>query len=122
MLDPHPSERSPQVRFPTRRPWLVIVLWLVAGFLLSGVAATKSADVINDDTGAFLPKSSESARATEYGRSAFGQVPGTSTVAIVVKPQDGGRLDAADRRDAATVATEVERWRPDWKAAEQDSG
>jgi RND superfamily putative drug exporter len=110
------------MRFPTRHPWLVIVVWLALAGALSSVAAVKAADVINDDTGAFLPKSSESARATEFGRTAFGQVPGTSTVAIVVKPEDGGRLDGADRRDAAAVAAELTRWRPDLKAAEKASG
>ena len=93
------------MRFPTRHPWITITLWLVLGVALSSIAALKGADVIQDDTGAFLPKSTESARATEFGRTAFHQVPGTSTVAIVAKPL-GGRFDL---RAAQQVAAELER-------------
>jgi RND superfamily putative drug exporter len=109
------------MRFPTRHPWITISIWFTLGLLLSGIGASLLPDVVNDDTGAFLPESTESAQATKYAQTAFGQVPGTSTVAIVVKPQEGGKLDRADQRHAAQVAAELRQWKPDFKAAEKES-
>jgi RND superfamily putative drug exporter len=93
-----------------RHPWIVILIWFIAGMGLASLAGLKGVDVTNDDTAAFLPKSSESARATEFGRRAFGQVEGATTVTILVKPRDGGRIDAADHRAAAGVAAELRDW------------
>ena len=55
----------------TRRPWLVIGLWvalLVGGAL---VGQMKLYDVTTSDTGGFLPSSYESARATAFGETAL---------------------------------------------------
>ena len=95
--------------FVTRHPWKVILAWFVVGTLLAVVAQWKFADVTTDDTARFLPSSSESAHATEYGQRAFGKAKGAPTVTVLVKPRDGGRLDAADRRAVERVTAEIER-------------
>ena len=79
-----------------RHPWIVILVWFLAGMALAAFATARSAKVTETDPAAFLPKSSESARAVAFGRAAFGQVKGATTVTVLVKPRDGGKLDAAD--------------------------
>ena len=106
--------------FVTRHPWKVILAWFVVGTLLAVVAQWKFADVTTDDTARFLPSSSESAHATEYGQRAFGKAKGAPTVTVLVKPRDGGRLDAADRRAVERVTAGLNGWRPDWKTIEND--
>jgi hypothetical protein len=104
----------------TRHPWKVILAWFAVGIAFTVVAQWKSAEVTTDDTAQFLPSSSESARATEYGQSAFGEVEGAPTLSVLVKPRDGGQLDAADRRAVESVTASLNGWRPDWKAIEGD--
>jgi RND superfamily putative drug exporter len=93
-----------------RHPWIVILIWFLAGMALSSLAATKSAKVTETDPAAFLPKSTESAQAVAFGREAFGQVKGATTVTVLVKPRDGGKLDGADLRAADSVAQQLRGW------------
>ena len=93
-----------------RHPWIVILIWFLAGMALAALATAKSAKVTETDPAAFLPKSSESARAVAFGREAFGQVKGATTVTVLVKPRDGGKLDPADLRATETVAQQLRGW------------
>ncbi|HEY6417235.1 MAG TPA: MMPL family transporter [Acidimicrobiales bacterium] len=93
-----------------RHPWIIILIWFIAGLAFSSIAATKLADVSETDQAAFLPKSSESAKAVDFGREAFGQVKGATTVTVLVKPRDGGRLTAADHKATAAVAAQLRSW------------
>jgi putative drug exporter of the RND superfamily len=93
-----------------RHPWIIILIWFAAGMALSGFAAANSAKVTETDQAAFLPKSTESAQAVAFGREAFGQVKGATTVTVLVKPRDGGKLDAADLHSTAAVAQQLRGW------------
>lgn len=78
----------------TRRPWLVIVSWVVLAIAIIA-ASPKLADVTNSDQASFLPDTAESARAAALARTAFPNGQGASGV-IVVKRRDGGALAPAD--------------------------
>src|SRR5262249_40947381 len=78
----------------TRRPWLVIVSWVVIAIGII-VAAPSLASVTNSDQSAFLPSSAESARANALARQAFPGTGGTTGV-IVAKRRDGAALTGAD--------------------------
>ena len=93
-----------------RHPWIIILIWFIAGMALSSFAATHTAKVTETDEAAFLPKSTESAQAVEFGRHAFGQVKDATTVTVLVKPRDGGKLDGADLRNTETVAQQLRSW------------
>jgi RND superfamily putative drug exporter len=106
----------------TRHPWLVIALWLVAAFALSGVATLKAADVTTDDQTTFLPSKYESAKALQFGRDAFGEVKGASSTTVLVKRRDGAKLTAADARTIASVSDGLSAWKPDWRKIERPGG
>jgi putative drug exporter of the RND superfamily len=101
------------IKFATSRPKRVIALWLVVAFGLTFVSTGFGYKVVTDDTAQFLPKGSESAQAMEYARTAFGEQKGTRTVSMLVKRTDGQALTPADRAKAASLATEMPRWRVD---------
>jgi RND superfamily putative drug exporter len=80
-------------RAVTRRPWLVIVSWLVAAGTL-GLAAPGIGSVTNPDQAAFLPSGSESSRAAAL---AAGEFPGAAQdTAVIVVSRPGGTLSGAD--------------------------
>lgn len=106
----------------TRHPWLVIAIWVVAAFGLSTAGASRAADVTTDDQASFLPSKYESAKALKFGRSAFGEVKGTSATTVLVKRRDGGRLTAADTRAIAAVTTTLGQWKPNWRALHRPAG
>jgi putative drug exporter of the RND superfamily len=97
--------------FVTRRPKTVLALWAVIALALSSVAGTYGFMVTTDDTAQFLPKGSESAQATKYAQTAFGQQKGAHTVTMLVKRTDGARLTAADRTEVRSLATAMPHWR-----------
>ena len=70
------------VRAVTRRPWLVIAGWLIASAAIIG-SAPKLADVTNADQAAFLPDTTESARAADLAHRAFPDSAGASAVLVV---------------------------------------
>ena len=90
--------------FATRFPKSVIAVWVAASLVLGSLAGSLGYKVMTDDTAGFLPKSAESARAAKYGQEHFGQQRGAHTVIVLVKRADGGKLTAADRADARSLA------------------
>jgi putative drug exporter of the RND superfamily len=100
----------------TRRPWLVILLWVA--LLIGGtfVGQMKLYDVTTSDTGGFLPSTYESARATAFGEKHFGVVKGATAVTALVKREDGRPLTPADQARVATLTGGMADWRPNWNA------
>jgi putative drug exporter of the RND superfamily len=101
------------VNFATVHPKRVIALWAVVAIALASVSAGYGYKVISDDTAQFLPKGSESAQATRYAETAFGQQRGTKTVTMLVKRNDGGALTVPDRAQISSLAAAMPRWRVD---------
>jgi putative drug exporter of the RND superfamily len=58
----------------TRRPWLVIGIWVVAALALTTIGKVKLYDVTTAETSSFLPTSYESAKAVKFGEEHFGQI------------------------------------------------
>ena len=81
-------------RAVVRRPWLVILGWLVAAAAII-VTAPSLASVTNSDQSAFLPADKELARAAELAGQAFPTAKGAAAV-IVVSRSDGAPLGDAD--------------------------
>jgi putative drug exporter of the RND superfamily len=105
--------RSTIIRFATSRPKRVIVVWLIVALGLTFAASLFGYKVTTDDTARFLPKGSESARATAYAQAAFGQQKDVRTVTALVKRGDGQPLSAADREAVRALAAAMPRWRAD---------
>jgi putative drug exporter of the RND superfamily len=101
------------IRFATSRPKRVIVVWLIVALGLTFVASLFGYKVTTDDTARFLPKGSESAQATKYAQTAFGQQKDVRTVTALVKRGDGKRLTAADRDAVRALTAAMPRWRAD---------
>src|SRR5689334_14653159 len=100
---------APIIHFVTRFPKTVIAVWVIAGLLLGSVATNMAYKVTTDDTVQFLPKGSESAQATRYAQTAFGQVEGARTVTVLVKRADGKAPTRADRVEIATLTSTMPR-------------
>jgi putative drug exporter of the RND superfamily len=94
-----------------RHPWRFIIVWVVAGLALASLASARGSSVTTDDPATFLPKGSDSAKATRLGQEAFGRVKGASSVTAMVARADGGRLDAADVRAIDARAAALRRGR-----------
>src|SRR5688572_19586373 len=92
------------ITYVTAHPKRIILLWLVAAVALTAVRTQLGHRVVTDDTAQFLPKSSESARATQFAETAFGVQEGTTAVTALVKRADGRPLAAADRADVASLS------------------
>ncbi len=100
-------------RLAATRPWRVIAVWLVVAGALTVLGLLKAPSVTTDDPAAFLPERSESARALEVARTAFGLPEGTASVAVLLARADGSRLTAADRTAIGRLAAGMPRFRPD---------
>jgi len=87
-----------------RRPWLVIVGWLLGAAVLA-VLSPGLGSVTTSDQAAFLPDSAESARAARLAAAAFPGQDGTTAV-VVVHRVDGVPLTEFD---IGTVGGLVER-------------
>src|SRR5215217_1637519 len=85
----HPMVFTKLTSAVTRHPWVVIAIWVVAAFVLSTAGMYKATDVLTDDQAEFLPSSYESARGLKFGREAFGEVKGATSVTVIVKPREG---------------------------------
>jgi RND superfamily putative drug exporter len=105
------------VNFSTSRPKRVIALWAVAMLLLGSVGGLFGYKVVTDDPAQFLPKGSESARAIDVAREAFGESKGAHTVSVLVNRADGAALTASDRAEIRSLAAATPRWRVDTAAA-----
>jgi putative drug exporter of the RND superfamily len=101
------------IRFATTRPKRVIVVWLIVALGLASAGSLFGYKVTTDDTARFLPKGSESAQATKYAQTAFGQQKDVRTVTALVKRGDGQPLTAADRKAIRVLAAALPRWRAD---------
>jgi RND superfamily putative drug exporter len=97
--------------FVTNHPKRVIALWVVVAIALSSFGASFAYKVTTDDTAHFLPKGSESAQATTYAQTAFGQQQGAHTVTMLVRRSDGHPLTAADRTQIRSLAAALPGWR-----------
>jgi len=108
--------------FSTKRPWIVIGLWVA--LLVSGalVGQAKLYDVTTNDTAGFLPRSYESARAVHFGQTHFGLVKGATAVTALVQRQDGRPLTAADQSRVAALTAAMAGWRPEWAGIEPPFG
>jgi RND superfamily putative drug exporter len=104
---------APIINFVTRFPKTVIAIWVIGGLLLGSVATNTAYKVTTDDTAQFLPKGSESAQATRYAQTAFGQVAGAHTVTVLVKRADGKALTRADRAEIAWLTSTMPRFAGD---------
>jgi RND superfamily putative drug exporter len=101
------------ITYVTAHPKRIILLWLVAAVALTAFGTQLGHRVVTDDTAQFLPKSSESARATQFAETAFGAQEGTTTVTALVKRADGRSLTAADRADVTSLTDRLKSWRID---------
>jgi RND superfamily putative drug exporter len=101
------------IRFATSRPKRVIAIWLAIAIGLAFAGTLFGYKVTTDDTAQFLPKGSESAQATKYAQTAFGQQKDTRTVTMLVKRSDGAPLTAADRAEVRALAWAMPHWRAD---------
>jgi putative drug exporter of the RND superfamily len=106
------------IQFATSRPKRVIAVWAVVAVALASVSTGFGYKVVTDDTAQFLPQGSESARATDFARTAFGQQKGTQTVSMLVKRTDGGALTSGDRAEIRSLAAAMPRWRVDTDSAD----
>jgi putative drug exporter of the RND superfamily len=98
------------IQLVTTKPKRIIALWVVVVLALSSVGAAFGYKAITDDTAQFLPKGSESAQATSYARTAFGEQAGTHTVSMLVKRVDSAALDREDRTEVQALAATLPRW------------
>jgi RND superfamily putative drug exporter len=105
------------IRYATSHPKRVIAVWLVLGLGLSVLGGLKSYSVTTDDTAQFLPKRSESAQGIKYAQRAFGVQEGTSSLTVLLKRSDGGKVAPAD---VDQLAAGMQRWRPDVEALKTD--
>jgi RND superfamily putative drug exporter len=99
------------ITFVTRHPKRVIALWAVLALALSSLGGGLAYKATTDDTTQFLPKGSESAQATKYAETAFGQQKGTRTVTMLVKRADGRALTGADRAEIRSLSNGMAHWR-----------
>jgi RND superfamily putative drug exporter len=97
------------VNFVTSHPKRVIALWAVVAIALATISSAFAYKVTSDDAARFLPKGSESAQATRYAETAFGQEKGAHAVTVLVKRADGKALTRADRRQIRSLATTLPR-------------
>jgi putative drug exporter of the RND superfamily len=109
------------ISYVTTHPKRIVLVWLVAAVALTAVSTQFGHRVVTDDTAQFLPKSSESARATEFAETAFGVQEGTTTVTALVKRSDGRPLTATDRATVAALTDSLKRWRIDTDALDLKS-
>jgi RND superfamily putative drug exporter len=97
-------------RSVTRRPWLVIISWLVIAVGII-VASPGLGEVTNSDQSAFLPADAESARAAALAKQAFPDSVGATGV-IVVKRADGAPLAVGDLPAVGDLARRLNAAKP----------
>ncbi len=102
-------------------PWRVVLIWAVIALPLTVVGGEKLTGQVTDDQASFLPASSDSAKATQLARDAFGHVEGVTPVTGLVERADGRALTAADAERVAALARTLPTWRPDWAPIERDA-
>jgi RND superfamily putative drug exporter len=93
-----------------RRPWVVILGWLVTAAAIVATAPALSS-VTNSDQASFLPPEKESARAAELAATAFPGADGATAV-VVVQRSDGRALTDPDLTTLGTVTQRLNADRP----------
>jgi len=91
-------------RLATRRPWYVVIGWIVAGVLIVVFAPKLSSTA---DQSEFLPSHYESIRAAELQTKAFPQQTGVGAL-VVFDRTDGGALTAGDQATIKQVTTQLD--------------
>ncbi|MEU8324269.1 MMPL family transporter [Nonomuraea sp. NPDC048881] len=93
--------------YSTRHPWKVIALWAVLGVVLSALTPMLVDRVTQNQAGAFLPRSYDSAAALRIAEERFGVNPDATTVTVLVARSDGKALSAADRQRVEVEAAKL---------------
>ncbi|HSX15162.1 MAG TPA: MMPL family transporter [Candidatus Saccharimonadales bacterium] len=92
--------------FIVRNRWWVIAVWVVIAVVITAFAP-KLSSVTSTDQTSFLPKKYESVQAQKIGEKAFPQSKDDVEI-LLVKRTDGGKLTAADRTAAQTLADQLQ--------------
>ncbi|QCX74888.1 Membrane protein YdfJ [Streptomyces sp. YIM 121038] len=91
-------------RFVVRRPWWVILAWVVAAAAVISLAPKLTSST---DEASFLPDHYESIRASDLQERDFPQQENIGAI-IVFQRSDGGRLTPADSTVVTRVSTDLE--------------
>ncbi|MFI6982795.1 MMPL family transporter [Embleya sp. NPDC050154] len=91
-------------RFVVRRPWWVILAWVIAAGVVIGLAPKLTSST---DEKSFLPKSYESVRASDLRNQDFPQQENVGAV-IVFQRSDGKPLTQADSEQVARISASVQ--------------
>ncbi|APY89750.1 MMPL family transporter [Streptomyces alfalfae] len=90
-------------RFVVRRPWWIILAWVVAAGAVISLAPKLTS---SSDEASFLPEHYESIRAADVQEEEFPEQQNVGAV-IVFQRSDGGKLTAADSADVERVSKEL---------------
>jgi RND superfamily putative drug exporter len=92
-------------RVVVRRPWLTILVWVVAAVVIAMFAPTLRT---SSEQSTFLPDNYESIQAMNLAQRAFaGNQQGGPTGVLVVERADGAPLTAADKARVGQLATDL---------------
>ncbi|MEU6678585.1 MMPL family transporter [Streptomyces sp. NPDC046925] len=91
-------------RFVVRRPWWIILAWIVAAGAVISLAPKLTS---SSDEASFLPDHYESIRAADVQESEFPKQQNVGAI-IVFQRSDGGTLTAADSADVARISKDLQ--------------
>ncbi|MFG2502955.1 MMPL family transporter [Streptomyces sp. NPDC048441] len=90
-------------RFVVRRPWWIILAWVVAAGAVISLAPKLTS---SSDEASFLPDHYESIRAADVQEADFPKQQNVGAI-IVFRRSDGGKLTAADSADVARISKDL---------------
>ncbi|MFF1716683.1 MMPL family transporter [Streptomyces sp. NPDC058268] len=91
-------------RFVVRRPWWIILAWVVAAGAVISLAPKLTS---SSDEASFLPDHYESIRAADVQESEFPEQQNVGAI-IVFQRSDGGKLTAADSADITRISKDLQ--------------
>ncbi|WP_371525713.1 MMPL family transporter [Streptomyces sp. NBC_01283] len=91
-------------RFVVRRPWWIILAWVVAAGAVISLAPSLTS---SSDEASFLPDHYESIRAADVQESEFPTQQNVGAI-IVFQRSDGGKLTAADSADVTRISKDLQ--------------
>ncbi|MGW7269017.1 MMPL family transporter [Streptomyces sp. NPDC054864] len=91
-------------RFVVRRPWWIILAWVVAAGAVISLAPKLTS---SSDEASFLPDHYESIRAADVQEAEFPKQQNIGAI-IVFQRSDGGKLTAADSADVTRVSRDLQ--------------
>ncbi|MEV8317802.1 MMPL family transporter [Streptomyces sp. NPDC059900] len=91
-------------RFVVRRPWWIILAWIVAAGAVISLAPKLTS---SSDEASFLPDHYESIRAADVQETEFPKQQNVGAI-IVFQRSDGGTLTAADSADVARISKDLQ--------------